>query len=1097
MKRIPALTGLVTGLTLLWLFSASCARRAVVANSPAAPLSVSAMVEIPSAPKNAQTDGIAMKPGAPATAEAGPESEADNEANDQPGEALGFFIAQRAPDGKNIPVERLAAAQKHSSRMRETSVAAGRPLGHSRFAASAANADGSSPTPGNWTSVGPANVGGMSRALVVNPQSPDTMYAGAAGGGVWKTTDAGKTWNPLTDFLATDSIRSLALDPKDPNTIYAGTGENLGVFAIRGRGIFKSTDAGQSWSLLAGTEKDANFFFTFSIVVSPNDSNHVYAATSTGVHFSADGGNTWTRTLDRVAPNTGCEELAIRSDQSTDYLFAACGRFSIPASAIFRNVDAGGGGAWENVLAMPGMGRTSLAVAPSQPNTIYALLTDADPSSDFYQGALGVFRSDSSGDAGSWQAKTSQKDSNRVNRTLLSNPRSSFADICTGGTADYGGQGFHDNVITVDPLNPNRVWAGGVDIFRSDDGGDNWGIAMFWEAGAPLGAHADNHRLVFHPNYDGNKNQTLFNSSDGGIFMTANANADVSTGTRAACSPYPTKVAWKNLNAGFSVTQFYDGVLYPGANQYLAGAQDNGTLWGADGFGAKSWILFRGGDGGSVMLNPKDPNEMYTNYVYLSLARSIDGGNSSVAITKGITEPNASSNFLFIAPVNMDPNEPKRIYIGGRGLWRSENRGDNWQRSTTLTTSSQGRISAIAVSPLDSNVVFYGTEFGYVFHSDKALTTDDTTAWDFARPRSSGYVARIAFDPVDINTAYVVYRTYKGSGQNYVYKTSDQGATWTAIDGSDAGALPDAPVHSIVVDPQNNQTLYLGTELGVFTSTDGGNSWLRDSNNFANTPVTQLILDRSAGTTNLVAFTFGRGVWKTALPGSGSGCTYTLSTAPPLPGNSGEMNVTVDTARGCSWALTPISTFLYAKSPAVGTGPGAATIYGSWNVANTARNGLIAIADKSVTVSQKAIGNAVGNDDTAARVDATPYFVALDSRQYTSDDTDPVHSCTGTPDYKTAWWTFTAPSDGTAEIATQGRRYDIGGNSGIVLTVYDTSRSNTTELACTMSPRNQSSYVTSTVRVPVKKGKVYQIELSATGNTAVDGGYSILSVLMK
>ena len=106
-------------------------------------------------------------------------------------------------------------------------------------------------------------------------------------------------------------------------------------------------------------------------------------------------------------------------------------------------------------------------------------------------------------------------------------------------------------------------------------------------------------------------------------------------------------------------------------------------------------------------------------------------------------------------------------------------------------------------------------------------------------------------------------------------------------------------------------------------------------------------------------------------------------------------------------------------------------------------------------------------------------------------------ACTGSPDYKTAWWTFTAPADGTAEIATQGRRYDIAGNSGIVLTVYDTSRSNTTELACAMSPRNQSSYVTSTVRVPVKMGKVYQIELSATGNTAADGGYSILSVLMK
>ena len=978
--------------------------------------------------------------------------------------------------------------------MRHTSISTG--LHRSPRAAST---NGGAPTPGGWTSVGPSNIGGLTRALVINPQDPNIMYAGASGGGVWKSTNAGKSWAPTTDFLVTDSIQSLAIDPKDPNTLYAGTGDNIGgSVGIRGRGIFKTTDAGVTWTLLPNTSGDPNFFYNYTLVISPNDSNRIYAGTSTGVWMTIDGGATWTQSLQRVAPNTGCEELAIRTDQSTDYLFAACGRFAVPTTTVFRNIDGSGGARWESVLAMTGMGRTSLAIAPSQQNIVYALVTDAKPSSDYYRGAFGVFRSDSNGDSGSWLQKSAQSDSNRVNLTLLSNPRFGFSDICSGVRATFDGQGEHDNVLAVDPLNPDRLWAGGVDIFRSDDGGANWGIAMFWETSAPTGAHADNHRLIFHPNYDGNKNQTLFNTSDGGVYVTSNANADVATGTRAGCPPYNTKVAWANLNAGFSVTQFYDGAVYPGANQYIAGAQDNGTLWGADGYGKQSWVLFSGGDGGFVMLNPKDPNEVYSNYVYLSLSRSTDGGNTLVSIVKGITEPNSSSNFLFIAPVNMDPSEPKRIYIGGRALWRSDNRGDNWQQTSTLTSSTQGRISAMAVSPVDSNTVMYGTDGGYVFHTKTALTNDNNTTWDFSRPRTTGFIARFAFDPVDPNTAYVVYRTYKSSGQNYVYKTSDGGATWTPIDGSGDGALPDAPVHSIVVDPLNNQTLYTGTELGVFTSIDGGNSWLRDDNSFASTPVTQLILDRSAGVTNLIAFTYGRGVWKTAIPGSGSGCTYQVSsTTASLPGNNGAVDLKVDTASGCAWSITPVSGFLFANSPALGTGPGTATIYASWNVSTATRTGLMLVADKTVTVTQKAISVLAGNDDIGATVDPVPYFVAIDSRPDTVAATDPVHSCTQSQDFKTAWWTFTAPADGTAEIATQGRRLDVSGNSGVVLTVYDADRAAASELGCAASPRNLSAYVTSTLQIPVTKGRTYQIEVSATGATALDGGLTVLSVLMK
>jgi len=1013
------------------------------------------------------------------------------EPDDEPEAALKFFVSQRAPDGKNIPLERLLAAKEHVKRMKRFTIARGRQTVHP-LATVSSGQDG---TPGTWTSVGPANIGGLTRAFAIHPQTPEVMFAGASGGGVWKTADAGKTWTPLADFLPTIAVQSLAMDPADPQTLYAGTGDNIGgEVGIRGQGIFQTTDGGQTWNQLAGTA-DANFYYVYSIVVSPIDSNRIYAGTGTGVWMSTDRGATWSQTLPRIAPNSGCEELVIRTDQTTDYLFAACGRFNAPKTAVFRNVDVSGGASWESVLALDGMGRTALALAPSNQSIIYALVADVTPSSPFSQGMMGVFRSDSNGDVDTWQAKATNQDENRVNLTLLSNPRSAFLDICSTGKPTFTGQASHDNVLAVDPLNPARVWAGGVDLFRSDDGGANWGIAMFWEASAGIAAHADNHRLVFHPNYDGDKNQTLFNTSDGGVYMTSNANADVATGTRAGCTPYPTKVSWTNLNNGYSVTQFYDGAVFPGANQYMAGAQDNGTLWGSDATGKASWITARSGDGGFVLVNPKDPNEQYTNYVYLSLDRSSDGGNTLVPVTTGITEP--STNFLFIAPVTMDPSEPKRLYIGGRGLWRTGDRGDTWQQATPIGPSGQGSISAIAVSPLDPNVVMYGTSGGQVFHTNQALSTDASAAWDFARPRTSGFVARITFDPTDVNTAYAVYRTYKGTGQNYVYKTSDGGYTWEALDGSGDGALPDVPAHSIVVDPLNNQTLYLGTELGVFTSLDGGNSWLSDSNQFSNTPITQLILDRGAGVTNLVAFTYGRGVWKTAIPGTGTPCEYKVGAIASMDAVGSDLPVGVETTPGCVWTATPLSGSFFVRSPAVGTGSGSTRFFGSWNVATTTKSGTMVVGDKTVTVIQKAATVVSGNDENAAAIAAVPYLGYLDSRKDTAGPSDPVHSCTQSKDYKSVWWTFVAPDSGFAEISLQGRRYDVFGNSGVVLTVYDTTRTATQEIACSVYSRDTTTWTPATVRIAVAKGRTYQIEASATGDTANDGGQTILAVLMK
>src|SRR5262249_6627682 len=230
-------------------------------------------------------------------------------------------------------------------------------------------------------------IGGRRRALIVNPSNANTMYAGGVAGGVWKSTDAGGSWNPVSDLIANLAVSSMAMDPTNPSIIVAGTGE--GYFngdAVRGAGIFKSTDAGTNWTYLA-TTNTSDFYYVNDIVVSPNNSQRVYAATRTGIWRSTDGGANWSLAFNPSVTG-GCLYLAIRTDQATDYIFASCGTFS--QATVYRNTDAAGSGTWTAVLTEAGMGRTSLAIAPSNQATIYALASSIAPGT-FNFGLQAVF----------------------------------------------------------------------------------------------------------------------------------------------------------------------------------------------------------------------------------------------------------------------------------------------------------------------------------------------------------------------------------------------------------------------------------------------------------------------------------------------------------------------------------------------------------------------------------------------------------------------------------------------------------------------------------------------------------------------------------
>ncbi len=735
------------------------------------------------------------------------------------------------------------------------------------------------PSLATWKPLGPGNIGGRTRALVIRPDRPAVMWAGGVSGGVWKSTDRGRSWRPVGDRLANLAINVLRLDPSDPKVLYAGTGEGYFREAVRGTalplrggGIFRSADGGASWERLPGTDR-GRFFYVNDLLVSRHDPVRIYAATRSGIFRTADGGESWKRVLNPKVKG-GCLDLVERTDaRHDDSLLAGCG--TLAPGAVWRNTAAQDDGAWEKVLAEPGMARTSLAVAPSRQRTVYALAASSVPGpSGLYEQALhAVYRSDEGGAPGSWRAVVRNTDADKVGTLLLSNPiTASLVECGFDATNDFFAMGWYVNVIAVDPRDPERVWAGGVDIFRSDDGGASWRPASYWWADPknPNYAHADQHGLVFDPRDD----SRLYLLNDGGIYRTNDARAALSSQADAICRPGGNALAWRSLNNGYEVTQFYHGTVLPGAASYMGGTQDNGTIRGRVGSGRNGWFEILGGDGGYSAVDPNAPGILYASTQGGQVWRSVDFGTNFQAVTNGIFDLGGSDdftarpdNYLFITPFVMDPNDSLRLWIGGRRLFRTDNGADLWNPASS-ELGREGKVSALAVAPGDSDRVLAGTSSGEVFRSDIATVADGDTAWERSLPRR-GWVSWLAFDPRD---ADVVYATYARFGGDHVWRSDNGGASWRPLDGSGPERLPNIPVHALVVDPHDARRLYLGTDLGVFVTVDGGVTWAVESTGFAAVVTESLALATGGGgTAYLFAFTHGRGAWRVALgPASSS-----------------------------------------------------------------------------------------------------------------------------------------------------------------------------------------------------------------------------------
>jgi uncharacterized protein (TIGR03437 family) len=1026
----------------------------------------------------------------PVQAEQKSEGEEDGPRADSPEEAARFLRKQRWHGPGEFPTERYVIARENVRRAGQVSLETRRMVAKSL-----------TPRAGfgtAWQALGPGNVGGRVRALAIDPNNANNIYAASATGGVWNTTDGGQTWAPLTDFLPVLSAYSLVMDPTHSKTLYLGTGE----WQLWGNGIYKTTNGGATWSELAATDNlvaSSHFSYVHQIAISPTRPTNLYAATDSGLFVSLDAGNTWNQALPQTTGTyLSCNSVVARGDQPTDIVYAACGSYETTAGnfvfSIYANTDAAGTGTWNVVQADPMMGTTVLAIAPSAPTTVYALSVTSATTGPFYNALYAVFQSTSGGTAGTWVKKADTSDPTSLTANILSYPSCGYST----GNGSHSGQGAYNLVMAVDPTKPNTVFVGGIDLFRSDDGGATFGYADFGPGNAT--AHPDQHAFAFPPGYNGTTNQTLFVGNDGGVFQTNAALGAVATTQFPQCFANTTSgIGWSNLNYNFETTQFYFGTILPGGASYFGGSQDNGTSIGNNSTGVNGWTYLYGGDGGQVMADPVDTSHLFYEYIYLSLQKSTDGGLSSAPAINGISEP--SDDFNFINYYTYDPSDPLKMYTGGTQLWRTVDGAENWTAASAPIPTDQDIISVEAVDPSDRDDVYFGTDEGaFVYRTSSALTTDGTTTWASTQLQSSGgYISGFAFDPNLPLRVYATLSTFRvASTDAQVYKSDDQGATWTAVGNGPAG-LQDVPVTAMVVDPDDSSTLYVGTDIGLFASYDGGNTWTQAAAPFADAETTTLRIEYEGTAKVLYAFTFGRGVWKLNVNGNPL-CTYALSTnSITVAGDAAVGSIGVTAPTGCPWSAQSGGDFASVQSPATGNGSGTFFYNIPYNDDGQIRTDTLFVQGMPVTVTQSATTavshNGVNDDISSANVvSPLPYGDVLYD-DLTSSPTDPMHSCTGSADTETAWYKLTAPQSGTIEIDATGESYTYYGDTGLVITAYPlTGVVIGPEIVCAQIPQNPGTVTTLSAQFAVQAGQSYAIEFSVPNSQV---SFIQLSILME
>jgi photosystem II stability/assembly factor-like uncharacterized protein len=707
-----------------------------------------------------------------------------------------------------------------------------------------------------WTELGPSNIGGRIRAVVIDPRDQNRIYIGAATGGVWLSENAGQSFRPLTDSLPSLAIGALAMDPNNPNILYAGTGENFAGFA--GMGVFKSVNGGASWTFLNSTSTDTTVNSLGTewgainrIAISPFNSNLLLVATARtsstrqgAIMRSVDGGNTWTRILLAAGSVTSGSNTNFGNASPPvpmDVRFDPNNANNVVAGTanghMYYSRDAGQSWTQTGPLLTTLQGRSTsaraeIAFAKSTPDLVYISL-DSSPDATGARGE--VWKSNNGGET--W--------------TNLSAPK------------HLNEQGDYDNTIWVDPANENHVIVGGLDLYQSMDGGASFNKISDWRLGFPgqPQPHGDHHQIVSVPNFNSG-NPIVYFGNDGGLYRANNVFAVGPSGT----------TAWQNLNNGLNITQFYGGAgLRAAGGRIIGGTQDNGALELSQG---TTWSRTAGGDGGYAAVDPLNDSTIYGEYVYAAVHRKV-GAGSREYICSGITEAlqnessatycgaTATEEANFIAPFILDPNNRERMLVGANSLWVTNNVRDpipTW--SAVLGpggTKSQGLfINAIAVHAGDSNIIWVGRNGGQIWKTSNGLTPNPAWTQIQGSGLPASTITRITIDADNPNRVWVVYSGFLSAR---IWVTNNGGSTWSNIHNN----LPNVTLLDMKRHPVNANWLYVAAANGVYTSENGGQTWSTTNDGPAGVRVRELFWYDSS---TLVAATYGRGMFRTTVAGA-------------------------------------------------------------------------------------------------------------------------------------------------------------------------------------------------------------------------------------
>ncbi len=671
----------------------------------------------------------------------------------------------------------------------------------------------------NWTERGPRNCGGRTRAILVdlNDATRKTIWAGSVAGGLWKTTDitqASPTWVNQNDFFDNMAISCITQAPTNPQVIYFGTGEGNGNSdAMRGLGIFKSTNGGTTWTRLTSTANSNYYQCTRVFAIGNGDI--VLAATKSGLFRSINGGTTWTKVLGTGVSGALGNEAEDIERMNNGTLYATMSSSSTSSGTIHKSYN--NGATWTTPSTINGLtiGREiELAVTEVDTNVIWGIVESGSI-------IRAIIKSTNAGVS--------------FDTTLA------YPNDADSGIPDYDfsrTQAWYDLSIAADPNNTNVCYVGGIDLFKTTNSGSTWQQISHWYGGFGFqDVHADQHIAIFEP---GNSS-VLYFGNDGGIYRSSNATATIPT------------ITSKEIN--YNTTQFYAADIHPTTNNfYLAGAQDNGSHRFTQ-TAINSTTEVTGGDGAFCHIDQNEPAYQFTSYVYNAYYRSTNNGTSFSGT--GLTFGTRTGRFINPSDYDDSLNIMYAAYANGNYMRWSNPQTGNTSSTIIVTNLNNVMVSAVKVSPNIVGRIYLGTSSGRVVRVDNAHSVSGTTAGTLINPSGlpTGYVSCIEVEDGNDDHVIIVYSSY---GVNSIWETKNGGISWVSIEGN----LPDMPIRWALLNPYKPYQILVATELGVWstdTITGTTTNWQPTNSGLSNTRVDMLKLRKSDKF--VIAATHGRGLF--------------------------------------------------------------------------------------------------------------------------------------------------------------------------------------------------------------------------------------------